>query len=28
MNEVYIPTGIVNLNDPTLNTLMDGQTTL
>ena len=28
MNEVYIPTGIVNLNDPTLNTLMDGQTTI
>ncbi|MFM2204580.1 MAG: Flavobacterium phage 11b, partial [Bacteroidota bacterium] len=28
MNEIYIPTGIVNLNDPTLNTLMDGQTTI
>jgi hypothetical protein len=28
MNEVYIPTGIVNLNDPSLNTLMDGQITV
>jgi hypothetical protein len=28
MNEVYVPSGIVNINDPSLNTLMDGQTPL
>ncbi len=28
MNEIYIPNGIVNVNDPNLNTLMDGQATL
>jgi hypothetical protein len=28
MNEVYIPNNLVNLNDPNLNTLMDGQTTV
>ncbi len=28
MNQIYIPTGLVNINDPSLNTLMDGQATL
>lgn len=28
MNEIFIPTGIVNLNDPTLNDITNGQSTL
>jgi len=28
MNEVYIPTGIVNINDPSLNDMQDGQATI
>jgi hypothetical protein len=29
MNEIYIPNGIVNINDPSLNTMLDnGQTTV